>query len=179
MNQKDSAATPMYGAFTSTPDDTPYTAVENQTSLTAGLSTMPSCGPNVPGPLLAGPSTSTAAIKAAQHNRAAVAKADALGKPAIPAAMRTIARQPGDQAPGGGLLLSAGNHPNNPANDLIWRQLARLAPPTSVASDATNEVQVALRRGAAVSAAPLLSWKLSARNRSYYWDLVGVRGVLS
>jgi hypothetical protein len=30
-----------------------------------------------------------------------------------------------------------------------------------------------------VSAAPLLSWKLSARNRSYYWDLVGVRGVLS
>ncbi len=49
MNQKDSAATPMYGAFTSTPNYTPYTAVDNQTSLTAGLSTMPSCGANVPG----------------------------------------------------------------------------------------------------------------------------------
>ena len=93
MNQKDSAATPMYGAFTSTPNDTPYTAVNNQTSLTAGLSTMPSCGPNVPGPLLGGPTTTAAAIKAAQHNHAAVVKADALGKPVIPAAMRTIAAQ--------------------------------------------------------------------------------------
>jgi len=44
-------------------------------------------------PLLAGPSTTLAAIKAAQHNHAAVLKADALSKPAIPAAMRTIAAQ--------------------------------------------------------------------------------------
>jgi YVTN family beta-propeller protein len=93
MNQKDSAATPMYGAFTSMPDDTPYTAVDNQTSLTAGLSTMPSCGPNVPGPLLAGPATSVAAVKMAQANDAAVARANAAGKPAIPAAMRAIAAQ--------------------------------------------------------------------------------------
>jgi YVTN family beta-propeller protein len=44
MNQKDSAATPMSAAFTQKPDFTPFTAVPNQTSLTAGLSTQPSCG---------------------------------------------------------------------------------------------------------------------------------------
>jgi len=87
MNQKDSAATPMYGAFTSKPDDATYTAVNNQTSLTAGLSTMPSCGANVPGPLLAGPATTPADIDAAQKNPAAVKSADALATPAIPAAM--------------------------------------------------------------------------------------------
>jgi YVTN family beta-propeller protein len=48
MNDKDSAATPMFGAFTSKPNYTPFTAVPNQTSLTAGLSTLPSCGANVP-----------------------------------------------------------------------------------------------------------------------------------
>ncbi|MGW1344389.1 bifunctional YncE family protein/alkaline phosphatase family protein [Kribbella sp. NPDC002412] len=48
MNQKDSAATPMATAFTSKPDFTPYTAVPNRTSLTAGLSTLPSCGADVP-----------------------------------------------------------------------------------------------------------------------------------
>jgi YVTN family beta-propeller protein len=48
MNDKDSAATPMFGAFTGKPDYTPFSAVPNQTSLTAGLSTMPSCGPDIP-----------------------------------------------------------------------------------------------------------------------------------
>jgi hypothetical protein len=93
MNQKDSAATPMYGAFTTTPNFTPYTAVDNQTSLTAGLSTMPSCGANVPGPLLAGPAATAANIAAAQKNPAAVRSAAALATPVIPAAMSGIASE--------------------------------------------------------------------------------------
>jgi YVTN family beta-propeller protein len=48
MNQKDSAATPMSGAFTQKPDFTPFTAVPNRTSLTAGLKTLPACGADVP-----------------------------------------------------------------------------------------------------------------------------------
>ena len=45
MNQMDSAATPMFGAFTNTPDNTPFNAVPNQTSLTLGLQEPePSCG---------------------------------------------------------------------------------------------------------------------------------------
>jgi hypothetical protein len=45
MNQMDSAASPMFGAFTSTPDYTPFNAVPNQTSLTLGLTEpKPSCG---------------------------------------------------------------------------------------------------------------------------------------
>ncbi|MBO0770014.1 MAG: phosphoesterase, partial [Actinobacteria bacterium] len=36
------------GAFTNKPDDTPYTAVPNKTSLTAGLKTLPPCGADVP-----------------------------------------------------------------------------------------------------------------------------------
>ncbi|GHJ39750.1 alkaline phosphatase family protein [Streptomyces sp. TS71-3] len=50
MNQKDSAATPMTGAFTSHPDNTPFKAVPNRTSLTDGLSTPPSCGVDTPAP---------------------------------------------------------------------------------------------------------------------------------
>ncbi|OXM64910.1 bifunctional YncE family protein/alkaline phosphatase family protein [Amycolatopsis vastitatis] len=50
MNQKDSAATPMSAAFTPKPDYTPFTAVPNRTSLTAGLATQPSCGPDTPAP---------------------------------------------------------------------------------------------------------------------------------
>jgi YVTN family beta-propeller protein len=57
MNDKDSAATPMYTAFTSKPNDTPFNVVPNQTSLTAGLSTLPSCGADVPA------GTTEAAIK--------------------------------------------------------------------------------------------------------------------
>ncbi|HET6742427.1 MAG TPA: alkaline phosphatase family protein, partial [Kribbella sp.] len=48
MNQKDTAATPMFGAFTQKPDFTPFTAVPNRTSLTAGLKELPPCGADVP-----------------------------------------------------------------------------------------------------------------------------------
>ncbi|MEV5876280.1 alkaline phosphatase family protein [Streptomyces sp. NPDC052101] len=48
MNQKDTAATPMRGAFTRHPDFTPFTALPNRTSLTDGLSTPPSCGVDTP-----------------------------------------------------------------------------------------------------------------------------------
>ena len=48
MNQKDSAATPMTGAFTSKPDYTPFTALPNRTSLTLGLATPPACGADTP-----------------------------------------------------------------------------------------------------------------------------------
>ncbi|MBE1498214.1 YVTN family beta-propeller protein [Amycolatopsis lexingtonensis] len=48
MNQKDSAATPMSAAFTRKPDFTPFTALPNRTSLTGGLATQPSCGPDTP-----------------------------------------------------------------------------------------------------------------------------------
>jgi YVTN family beta-propeller protein len=50
MNQKDSAASPMTSAFTRKPNDTPFTALPNRTSLTAGLSTPPSCGADTPAP---------------------------------------------------------------------------------------------------------------------------------
>ncbi|MEV6927288.1 alkaline phosphatase family protein [Dactylosporangium sp. NPDC051485] len=48
MNQKDSAASPMRGAFTQNADLTPFTVVPNRTSLTAGLKTLPACGADVP-----------------------------------------------------------------------------------------------------------------------------------
>ena len=48
MNQLDSAATPMYGAFTNKADNTPFTAVPNRTSLTLGVSPQPSCGSDTP-----------------------------------------------------------------------------------------------------------------------------------
>jgi hypothetical protein len=44
LNQKVAAATPMYRAFTGTPDYTPYNAVPNQVPLTQGISTAPACG---------------------------------------------------------------------------------------------------------------------------------------
>ena len=48
MNQKDSAASPMSAAFTLRPDYTPFTALPNRTSLTAGLATPPPCGVDTP-----------------------------------------------------------------------------------------------------------------------------------
>jgi YVTN family beta-propeller protein len=50
MNQMDTAASPMTGAFTNTPNYTPFNAVPNRTSLTLGLtaSNLPSCGADVP-----------------------------------------------------------------------------------------------------------------------------------
>ncbi|WP_406419752.1 phosphoesterase [Streptomyces sp. NBC_00873] len=50
MNQKDSAASPMRGAFTQNADVTPFTALPNRVSLTAGLATPPSCGEDTPAP---------------------------------------------------------------------------------------------------------------------------------
>ncbi|MCX5401718.1 bifunctional YncE family protein/alkaline phosphatase family protein [Streptomyces sp. NBC_00102] len=50
MNQKDSAATPMTGAFTAKPDFRPFDALANRTSLTDGLKTAPSCGLDTPAP---------------------------------------------------------------------------------------------------------------------------------
>jgi hypothetical protein len=48
LNQKLAAATPMYGAFTNTPDLTPFNAVPNQVPLTEGVATPPACGPDTP-----------------------------------------------------------------------------------------------------------------------------------
>ena len=48
MNQKDSAASPMRAAFKQNADYTPFTALPNRTSLTAGLKTLPTCGADVP-----------------------------------------------------------------------------------------------------------------------------------
>ena len=50
MNQKDSAATPMRGAFTRKADLTPFRALPNRTSLTGGLKTPPACGVDTPAP---------------------------------------------------------------------------------------------------------------------------------
>ncbi|MEV7236431.1 bifunctional YncE family protein/alkaline phosphatase family protein [Streptomyces sp. NPDC051020] len=50
MNQKDSAASPMRGAFTQNPDFTPFTALPNRVSLTDGLKTPPACGLDTPAP---------------------------------------------------------------------------------------------------------------------------------
>jgi DNA-binding beta-propeller fold protein YncE len=73
MNQKDSAASPMRDAFTIEPDFTPFTALPNRTSLTAGLTTLPPCGADVPAPQ--------------NPNAAAVPKAT------VPANMRAIAKE--------------------------------------------------------------------------------------
>jgi len=54
LNQKVAAATPMYDAFQSRPDNTPYTALPNRISLTENIATPPSCGLDDPaGPLAA------------------------------------------------------------------------------------------------------------------------------
>ncbi|MFF3335530.1 bifunctional YncE family protein/alkaline phosphatase family protein [Streptomyces sp. NPDC002888] len=50
MNQKDSAASPMRGAFAPHADLTPFKALPNRTSLTAGLSAPPACGEDTPAP---------------------------------------------------------------------------------------------------------------------------------
>ncbi|WP_235022847.1 alkaline phosphatase family protein [Amycolatopsis alkalitolerans] len=59
MNQKDSAATPMQTAFTQKPDFTPFNAVPNRTSLTAGLATPPPCGEDTVAPQYAAAQPST------------------------------------------------------------------------------------------------------------------------
>ena len=44
LNQRVAAATPMYSAFTKTPDYSPFNAVKNRVPLTEGLVTQPACG---------------------------------------------------------------------------------------------------------------------------------------
>ncbi|WP_375432635.1 bifunctional YncE family protein/alkaline phosphatase family protein [uncultured Friedmanniella sp.] len=44
LNQKVAAATPMFGAFTKTPDFTPFISVPNRVPLTEGVVTPPACG---------------------------------------------------------------------------------------------------------------------------------------
>ncbi|MFI6858365.1 alkaline phosphatase family protein [Streptomyces sp. NPDC050421] len=73
MNQKDSAATPMTGAFTKKADFTPFDALANRTPLTDGLATPPACGLDTPAPQ----NPSAAAVPAAK----------------VPAAMRPLASQ--------------------------------------------------------------------------------------
>ena len=67
MNQLDSAATPMAAAFTNRPDYTPFNAVPNQTSLTLGYATQPSCGWDNPPAANAAAAPSTAVPAAAQQ----------------------------------------------------------------------------------------------------------------
>src|SRR5213076_255805 len=67
LNQKLAAATPMYGAFTTTPDTTPFTAVRNQTPLTQGVDPKPACGTDTLG------LTGQAAAKQAAADAAATA----------------------------------------------------------------------------------------------------------
>ncbi|MFI8536252.1 alkaline phosphatase family protein [Streptomyces aquilus] len=74
MNQLDSAATPMYGAFTPKANYTPFTAVLNRTSLTLGVSPQPTCGSDTP---------------AAQDKQAAAAPTTT----AVSQAARTVAAQ--------------------------------------------------------------------------------------
>ncbi|POX48474.1 bifunctional YncE family protein/alkaline phosphatase family protein [Streptomyces sp. Ru72] len=73
MNQMDSAATPMFGAFTRKPDYTPFKAQPNRTSLTLGLSTQPSCGPDTPAPqdAAAEPAQTSVTVPAAEQKVAA------------------------------------------------------------------------------------------------------------
>jgi YVTN family beta-propeller protein len=49
LNQKVAAASPMFDAFQSTPDYTPFTALPNQVPLTEGVATAPACGPDTLG----------------------------------------------------------------------------------------------------------------------------------
>src|SRR6202000_3349318 len=44
LNEKVAAATPMYNAFTSSPNYAPFNVVPNQIPLTEGISTAPACG---------------------------------------------------------------------------------------------------------------------------------------
>lgn len=77
MNQKDSAATPMSGAFTRQADNTPFTAVPNRTSLTLGVNPQPPCGTDTPAPQDAksAPAPTSVSVPGAEQNVAAQWKA--------------------------------------------------------------------------------------------------------
>ena len=78
LNQKVAAATPMYDAFQSKPDNTPFDAVPNQVPLTEGVSTPPDCGAD------------TLGLDGAAARRLNARVAD---KVAVPAAERAVAAQ--------------------------------------------------------------------------------------
>jgi YVTN family beta-propeller protein len=67
MNQLDSAATPMATAFTNKPNDAPFNAVPNRTSLTLGYPTQPSCGWDTVPPAAAAAQPSTVVPAPAQR----------------------------------------------------------------------------------------------------------------
>jgi hypothetical protein len=48
LNQKVAAATPMFDAFQSKPNDTPFNVVPNQIPLTENVNPVPACGPDTP-----------------------------------------------------------------------------------------------------------------------------------
>ena len=60
LNQKIAAATPMFDAFQSRPDDTPFTAKPNRIPLTENIATPPSCG--LDSPANGGPSAKAAPV---------------------------------------------------------------------------------------------------------------------
>ena len=85
LNQKVAAATPMFDAFRSTPDDTPFTAVPNQIPLTENVNPAPACGPDTPAGAPAAPTVAPQDAPTAaawgrwaqkQHFTGAQAKAD-------------------------------------------------------------------------------------------------------
>ncbi len=78
LNQKLAAATPMYGAFTNTPDNTPFRTLPNRVPLTEGVVDAPSCG------------NDTLGLKGAAASRLNTAEAQ---KVAIPAAAQKIAAE--------------------------------------------------------------------------------------
>jgi YVTN family beta-propeller protein len=68
LNEKVAAATPMYDAFTSKPNYTPFNAVPNQVPLTEGIATAPACGLDTLGKTGA----SATALNAAEAKKSAV-----------------------------------------------------------------------------------------------------------
>jgi YVTN family beta-propeller protein len=85
LNQKVAAATPMFDAFQSTPDDTPFNVVPNQIPLTENVNPVPVCGADTPADAPAAPTVAAADVPMAtawgtwaqkQHFTGAQAKAD-------------------------------------------------------------------------------------------------------
>ncbi len=85
LNQKVAAATPMFDAFQSRPDATPFTAVPNQIPLTENVNPAPACGPDTPAGAPAAPTVAAkdAPVAAAwgtwaqrQHFTGRLARAD-------------------------------------------------------------------------------------------------------
>jgi len=70
LNQKVAAATPMYSAFTNTPDMTPFTVVRNQVPITTGVNPVPPCGPDTLGQTPA-PAAEAVTVPAEQEATAA------------------------------------------------------------------------------------------------------------